>query len=75
MMATRDEIREGIAQIEGSYIIADALLTYLDAQGVVIKKERQLPKGWDFIPSWDNAIKEMLDAGYVATEPLIDNGN
>ena len=34
----------------------------------VVRKKGELPKRGDSIPSWDNAIEEMLDAGYVQEE-------
>ena len=55
----------------------DQLLSYLHSQGVVIKVERELPQ----CPSnrddtvrliWEEAQQAMLNAGFTATEPLIE---
>ena len=73
--------RRGIS-LRGSGLYLDAepfmeeVLTYLHSQGVVIKVDRKLPathwENEDMIRGWNIAEKEMLNAGYVAVEPLIE---
>ncbi len=52
------------------------LLNYLHSQGVVIKVDRELPIITDI--GWGVSAKKeqvkMLEAGYVAVEPLIIEG-
>ena len=61
---------------------ASQILAYLHSQGVVIKVERELPpryfanrKKMPWVSDYDvekNTQEEMLKAGYVAVEPLIE---
>ena len=60
------------------YEAADALIPYLHSQGVVLKVDRELPtsswNGHEYIEQNDFVLKgrnQLLDAGYVAVEPLI----
>ncbi len=46
------------------------VLKYLHSQGVVIKVDKELPFLWDGY-TMDGYIRELIEAGYVAVEPLI----
>ena len=85
-MATREEIREGILRlihlkngnqtiIEDDVELCNEIFQYLHSQGVVIKVERELPKDEDYDyyedEAFDDGQRSMVEAGYVAVEPLI----
>jgi len=61
---------------QAEYIIDTKFIPYLHSQGVVIKTQGKLPPniaevGSEFYEGFKMAIKVMLEAGYVAVEPLI----
>ena len=104
-MATREEIREGIAgriykwyfrnsqlndlgewgKVRGAtrgmvLAITDIVLEYEDSQGVVIKRDKEMPEDWIRglkgklkLTDWDyEDVMLYLDrSGYMAVEPLI----
>lgn len=79
----RDIIRKYHNQVQFADEVPE-ILTYLHSQGVVLRVDKELPE----MPKWAvlkgmpisgaNGItfvaqQDMLKAGYVAVEPLIDN--
>lgn len=83
---TREEIRERVAILKQGFdklvrenAKAETLWYYLNINGVVVKVDRELPKsyfgGQEYIEQNQFTLKgrqELLDAGYVAVEPLIE---
>ncbi len=86
-MSKQEEIREGLIELARLAILnqdppsrlAKEIIEYLHSEGCVLKVERELP-------SYRNAVnksyndymlgrEDMLKAGYVAVEPLIENRN
>jgi len=79
-MTKQEEIKEGLISTLGK-VQADITLSYLHSQGVVIQIEGELPNppyivsrctrdsdiNYGFLQGRD----AMLNAGYVAVEPLI----
>ena len=63
--------------------VAKEITTYLHSQGVVLKVDRELPKLYEPLTAtkeqndmvrlgYNSCKQDMLRAGYVATEPLVD---
>ncbi len=90
-MTKQEEIREGIFRIildncwtsesEEASIFGAALriVDYLHSQGVMLKRESELPDnvcenddGRDLTTGYKLAQEDMLEAGYVAVKPLIE---
>uniref|UniRef100_A0A6M3LRP6 Uncharacterized protein n=1 Tax=viral metagenome TaxID=1070528 RepID=A0A6M3LRP6_9ZZZZ len=85
-MTKQDKIRECIEMIlqiapvplDDVGNVASTLLDYLRSQGVVIKVDRELPETPrgdpydDYCNGYIQAQEDMLEAGYVATESLIE---
>jgi len=90
-MATREEIKEGIANIimdcgddnwKHCLIEADLIVKYLHSQGVVLRVDRELPevaKGYkDFGGNdtiWEESQQDMLKWHNDSLEPLIEEVN
>ncbi len=61
-------------------IWADKSLAHLHSQDVAIKVDRELPDlsvgehDYDYVAGYKEASYEMVNAGYVAVEPLIEEG-
>ena len=89
-MTKQEEIREGVRLIwndykfgetihENSTWVVDAILTYLDSQGVVIKVERGVPQmnqptdkyRDDWVDGYLECEKNWREAGYTAVDSLI----
>ena len=83
-MTKQEEIREGMENVIRGYegaerwsgVITDGLLGYLHSQGVVIKVDRELPDMPCYShtrekTAYSRSQEDMLNAGYVAVEPLI----
>lgn len=86
-MIKQEEIIEGIRDIVlkamGAHSVMaahfpDTIIHYLHFQGVVIKVERELPNWCRTVGMFRKPIPitkdDILNAGYVAVEPLIKEG-
>ena len=86
MKEIREGVREYIHQAQGFIEgccpvddITDKILSYLHSQGVVIKVDRELPQitpaEYPVVPEAivaQRTQQDMLEAGYVAVEPIIE---
>ena len=86
IIITKDQLwREGIRDEQrlavGAIQIVDGIFHRLDSKGVVIKVERELPKVRYTVKVYDNTDSRNIgyafrkayeQAGYVATEPLVN---
>jgi hypothetical protein len=83
-MNKQEEVREGVEGILGVlynfHLDGDAyasqILDYLHSQGVVVKVDGELyPNRYmtrDTRYAYEDAQRDMLEVGYVAVEPLIE---
>ncbi len=55
--------------------LTNDILQKQDAQGVVIKVERELPLMFGTVESYARGLKKMREAGYEAVENLIEEVN